>query len=205
MRAPILTASILSLLFGTVVQAQEAPASADEPQTLLNRPPSSGSEISGWFIAPTVGGTVFAGEAAYTTGLRAGIYFKRQFGVGLVANSFGTEDTTFTRDGVRNMGNYAGLLFQYVLHSNHLVHGVFESTVGYGRWCNVINDENDGCSGKTFLAVEPMANVELNVARHVRLTAGLGYRLAIADSGPGPSSRDLSNVVIRTGVVFGSF
>jgi hypothetical protein len=210
MRALLLTASFLSLTAASAAaSAAESPTAptgtAEEPQTLFNRPRPSESGISGWFIAPTFGGTVYSGEAAYTTGLRAGVYVNRQFAIGLVANTFATENTSFSDDGVRNMGNYGGFLFQYVLHSNRLVHGTFESTVGYGRWCDVIDDAHDGCSGKTFLAVEPMANVELNVARHVRLSAGLGYRLAIAEGGPGPSSRDLSNVVVRTGVVFGSF
>ncbi len=50
-----------------------------------------------------------------------------------------------------------------------------------------------------------MANVELNLARHVRLVAGAGYRFAVAEAGVGPSSAGLSSLVVRTIVVIGAF
>jgi hypothetical protein len=45
----------------------------------------------------------------------------------------------------------------------------------------------------------------LNVARHLRIATGVGYRFAVAGSGEGPSSRDMSSLVVRTSLVFGSF
>ncbi len=222
MRAPFMTVSFLSLLLGGSAVAQEAsappveetapvaaatPVPAEPPQTLFgNRSSGSGTSVTGWFIAPTFGTTGFAGRLAYDTGIRGGVYLDRRFAIGLVANAITNDDTAVSgNDGVQNMGSYGGLLLQYVVQSNRLVHASVETTIGSGRWCNVINDANDGCSGKTFFAFEPAANVELNVFRHVRLTAGVGYRLAIAESGAGPSSRDLSSLVVRTGVIFGSF
>ena len=52
---------------------------------------------------------------------------------------------------------------------------------------------------------EPVANIELNVARHVRVATGVGYRFAVAGSGPGPNSDDMSSLVARTSIIFGSF
>ena len=61
----------------------------------------------------------------------------------------------------------------------------------------------DGKATKT--ATYGLANLELNVARHVRVATGVGYRFAVAAKGDGPSSGDLSGIVARTSVVFGSF
>jgi hypothetical protein len=91
------------------------------------------------------------------------------------------------------------------VQSNRLVHATFESTLGTGRWCVEISEERDGCMGRNFLVFEPMANVELNVAKHVRVAAGVGYRFAVAGSGPGPNSDDMSSLVARSSIIFGSF
>jgi hypothetical protein len=53
--------------------------------------------------------------------------------------------------------------------------------------------------------VEPAANLEINLARHVRLSSGVGYRVAFAGSGEGPSSGDMSSLVVRSSLIFGSF
>lgn len=199
MRSPIITASILSTLLATTAMAQEA-----SPETLTGVHTEGPTKISGWFVAPTYG--VSGGAGAYTAGIRGGIYLDRRFGIGVVANMFGNDRTRFSsNDGVYNLGSYSGVLLQYVAQSNRLVHASFETTFGAGRWCDAINDAHNGCSGKTFVAIEPAANVELNVARHVRAIAGLGYRLAITDDAAGPSTGDLSRVVVRSGLVFGSF
>jgi hypothetical protein len=204
MRAPIITASFLSALFATAAVAQEATPPTDrDPQTLTEIHTQGPTAITGWFVAPTYG--VSGGAGAYTAGIRGGIYLDRRFGLGLVANMFGDDRTAFSNDGIKKMGSYSGVLLQYVLQSNRLVHASFETTFGAGRWCAVIDDAHDGCSGKTFLAIEPGANVELNVARHVRVTAGVGYRLAITDDSAGPSTGALSRLVVRSGLVFGSF
>jgi hypothetical protein len=204
MRTPIISASFLSALLATTALAQEATRSLPpEPETLTNIQAQRTTPISGWFVGPSYG--VTAGSGAYTAGLRGGVYLDRRFAIGVVANMFGNDRTSFSNDGVRNLGSYSGALVQYVLRSDQLVHATFETTFGAGRWCDVINDAHSGCSGKTFLAIEPAANLEINVARHVRVTAGVSYRLALTDEGTGPSTSDLSRLVLRSGVVLGSF
>jgi hypothetical protein len=103
----------------------------------------------------------------------------------------------------RNLGTYGGLLVQYVVHSDHLVHLAFESPIGDSRWC--VSDDNKDCVGEKFIAFETAADLEINVARHIRFATGVGYRFAVASSGDGPSSRDMSSLVVRSGIVFGSF
>jgi hypothetical protein len=55
------------------------------------------------------------------------------------------------------------------------------------------------------MVLEPAANVEINVAKHVRVATGVGYRLAVAGSGDGPSSRDISGLLVRSSLILGSF
>jgi hypothetical protein len=205
----ITLALLSSLLVSAPALAQSPPATSDEPETLVSHHATDSMHVSGWFLAPTFGTTSFGNTLAYSPGLRGGIYLNRRLALGLAFNGIGTKDSAIEDHGVRNMGSYGGLLVQYVVHSNNLIHVSVEATSGTGRWCTRISDgENgrpDGCDGKSFLFFEPMANFELNVARHVRIATGVGYRFAAAEAGNGPSSREMSGLVARTSLVFGSF
>jgi hypothetical protein len=200
--------SLLSVLvsasaFAQTVTPAAAPRGEDEPQTIVGGRPDAQPIVSGWFVAPTFGTTGWGGSLAYSPGLRGGVYLNRRFAIGLAVNGIGDGQTHFGTDGNRNFGSYGGLLLQYVVQSNRVVHVSFESTIGDGRWC--VTADSNACVGKRFLVVEPAANLEVNVARHVRFTTGIGYRFAVAGSGEGPSSRDMSSLVVRSGLVFGSF
>lgn len=201
--------TVLSMFLGASAPAQAAAAAASgaevPAETLTGGISPEGTRISGWFLAPTFGTTGFAGNLNYSPGLRGGIYLNKRFALGLTAQGLGSSSSTFQDKEVRNVGAYGGLLLQYVLQSDKLVHATFETTVGSGKWCVLATDQSDSCSGRDFMVLEPMANVEINVAKHVRLATGVGYRFAVAGSGEGPSSRDMSSLVARTSVIFGSF
>lgn len=186
-----------------------APPATNEPETLLGHRADDSVHVSGWFVAPTFATTSFGNTLAYGPGIRGGIYLNRHLAIGLTGNVVATDDTAIKDNEVRNIGTYGGLYLQYLLHSDKLLHVAFESTLGDGKWCQRVGDANatepDGCTGRNFLVFEPVASLELNLARHVRVATGLGYRFAAAASGTGPSSREMSGVVMRTSVVFGSF
>ena len=193
-------------------QAQNTPAPApvgNEPETLFGHRTDDSLHLSGWFLAPTFSTTSFGNTLAYGPGLRGGIYLNRRLAIGLAGTIVATDDTGIKDDEVRNIGSYGGLFLQYLVHSDKLLHVTFESTLGDGKWCQRIGDANaterDGCTGRNFLVFEPSASVELNLSRHVRVATGLGYRFAAAASGDGPSSREMSGVVMRSSVVFGTF
>jgi hypothetical protein len=191
---------------GIVALAQNVmpvPGGEDEPQTIVGGRQEGQTIVSGWFVSPTFGTTGWAGALEYSPGLRGGVYLNRRLAIGLAVNGLANGDSHLGTNEGRNFGTYGGLLLQYVVHSNHLVHLTVESTIGDGRWC--ASDPNSDCSGKRFIVFEPAANLELNVARHVRSTTGVGYRFAVAGSGEGPSSREMSSLVVRSGLVFGSF
>jgi hypothetical protein len=200
--------SLLSVLISTAAFAQTAtpaavPHGEDEPQTIVGGRPEGPPLVSGWFVSPTFGTTGWGGTLAYNPGLRGGIYLNRRLAIGLAVNGIANGDSHLGTNERRNFGTYGGLLLQYVVQSNRLVHVSIESTIGDGRWC--ASDNNNDCVGRRFIVAEPAANLEVNVARHVRFTTGVGYRFAVAGSGDGPSSRDMSSLVVRSGLVFGSF
>jgi hypothetical protein len=182
--------------------ARTATAGKSEPETLTAGTSSGGTRISGWFLAPTFGTTIVGDRMSYSPGLRGGVYLNERFAIGLTAQGMANSDTKIDDGHVRNLGSYGGLLLQYVWRSGQLIHGTVESTIGNGRWCA---SGSSSCSSKQFLVLEPAANLEINLASHVRLASGIGYRVAVAGGGEGPSSRDLSSLVVRSSLIFGSF
>lgn len=209
-------ASLLSLFISTAALAQTAPAAEpvvspapaaqQEPETLVGHPRATDAVLTGWFIAPTFQTTRFADTLAYGPGLRAGVYLNRRFAIGGTVTALGLQESQFDDNRATNVGAYGGLLLQYVVQSNRLVHVTLESTLARGRWCTEIRDGRDGCTGRNFVAFEPVANIEVNVARHVRVATGVGYRFAAATaSGDGPGGDDMSGIVARTSLVLGSF
>lgn len=202
--------SLLALVLASApALAQSAQSTSAEEETLVGYHRAEATRVSGWFVAPTFATTSFASQLGYLPGLRGGIYLNQRFAIGVTTNVLTTQDSHLGDHDGRNIGTYGGLLFQYVVRSNNLIHASIESTLASGRWCNTVGDGKgtapDGCSGRTFLAFEPGANLELNVARHIRVATGVGYRFAVAARGDGPTSGDLSGIVARTSVIFGSF
>src|SRR5450432_452947 len=199
----LLSVLISSAAFAQTVTPTAVPRGEDEPETIVAGRPEGQPLVSGWFVSPTFGTTGWGGTLAYSPGLRGGIYLNRRLAIGLAVNGLANGDSNLRTNDGRNFGTYGGLLLQYVVQSNRVVHVTFESTIGDGRWC--ASDQNNDCVGRRFIVVEPAANLEVNVARHVRFTTGVGYRFAVAGSGDGPSSREMSSLVVRSGLVFGSF
>jgi hypothetical protein len=187
------------------------PPSADQaPQTLIG--PDGFLRHSGWYVAPSFGATGVDGHAGYLTGLRGAWVLNRTFGIGLAGNGFGWDvyhpDSLSSPDR-RMAGGYGGVLLQYNLASDQLVHGFVDTTIGGGAACYDVHDANqwDRCSSTAlFFVFEPSANVELNVTKFMRVAVGAGYRLALTDSmNKGLASSDLSGLVARTNLEFGQF
>jgi len=184
-----------------VVAASTSTVKHSVPETLTAGSGAGGTGVSGWFLAPTIGSTIFGNRVSYTPGVRGGVYLDKRFAIGVTAQGAVNSATKVEDESVRNLGTYGGLLLQYIWRSDQLVHGTIESTIGDGRWCPT--ESGGACSH--FLIFEPVASVELNLANHVRLASGVGYRFAVAGSGEGLSGRDLSGLVIRSSLIFGSF
>lgn len=185
----------LILLASSTALANGTPATLSE-----HRGPVA---ITGLYIAPTAGFTSFANQTGYVAGLRGALMVNQQFGVGLAGNFIGTSNTRFADDEVRDVGVYGGLYLQYVFRSTELLHGYADTTIGGGSFCP--RSDGDTCADRDFAFVEPTVNLEVNLTRNLRLAAGVGYRFAFAEDGPGLSSGDLSGTVARTSLIVGIF
>jgi len=198
----IALASMIALASGTAL-AQTTAEPAPAPTLIRSGEPF---RYSGWYVAPTAGFTSIDGQLGYLPGLRAALMLNGKFGIGAAANFMATDQTEIheRNDTVRHVGGYAGAYAQYVFLSDQLVHGYADATVGTGGWCE--QSTADHCQVRHFGFVEPTVNLELNLTRHVRLAAGVGYRLALAEKiAPDQSRRDLAGVVARTSLVIGAF
>jgi hypothetical protein len=191
------------------VDASSAPATApasDEPATLTG---SRGFlKHNGWYIAPSLGATTLDGHFSSLVGLRGGWLINRQFGIGLAGNAFGWDTTHIDtpRANTRVDGGYGGLLLQYVIGSDKLVHGSIDATIGGGALCyDAVSSRRDCNDALTFFVFEPTANVELNVTSFMRVAVGGGYRFTAIDDTSTAYKPELGGFVARTSVQFGQF
>ena len=194
----------VALLASTSAFAQApapAPAAAPPAETLVGQ--SEPLRFTGWYLAPTAGFSSFNGRLAYLPGLRGAIMLNRRLGIGFAGSLVGTDRTRINDDEVRHVGAYGGSYAQFILRSTSLVHAYVDATLGSGSWCE--QSVNDECDGRAFGFFEPTLNVELNIAKNVRLATGVGYRLAIAEERAGQSRTSMSGVVVRTSLVLGVF
>ena len=154
--------------------------------------------------------TQLDGELAPLLGIRAAWLANRTFGLGFAFNGTLNQTDEKLHYKGRAISTYGGLLLQYVFASNHVVHGFIDTTVGGGLSCRqtgaIAGDpEKDDCRGRGFFAIEPMANLEINVARFMRVSLGAGYRSAVANDRNELSSHDISGFVGKTSLEFGDF
>jgi hypothetical protein len=143
-------------------------------------------------------------------GIRAAWLANRTFGLGFAFNGTLNQTDEKLHYKGRAISTYGGLLLQYVFASNHVVHGFIDTTVGGGLSCRqtgVVDGghEKDDCRGRGVFAIEPMANLEINIASFMRLSLGAGYRSAVASNRNELSSYDISGFVGKTSLEFGHF
>jgi hypothetical protein len=163
----------------------------------------------GFYAAPTFGVTTMNSDVAPIVGMRAAWLANRTFGLGFSFNALANELDEPAHYKGRALGGYGGLLLQYVIGSSHAVHGFIDTTVGGGVMClqtGVPSEDGlDDCSGHGFFMVEPTANIEFNVARFMRISLGVGYRVAVAGDASEISSDELGGIVSKTALQFGRF
>jgi hypothetical protein len=218
-RLAIISSVCLSTLIATSALADDSVSSqqgsgasvesveSDRPDTLF------GGKSFGFrhhmYIAPAFGATSLNGHAAYNFGLRAAYLLNDNFSLGLAAYGMGWDgsngDNRSLNDNRQLTGGYGGLLVEYRLLPQYVVHGVFDTTIGGGGICTRSTRDDDCEASRGFGFVEPMANLELNVTDYMRVTLGGGYRFAFASERDGISGSDLSGFVGRTNIELGWF
>lgn len=199
-----LAAFFLPLAFASSAAAQSTPAE-DQPRTLLDTSPNL--DHSGWFIGPTFDVTTIDRELEASGGVRGAWLINRKFGVGLAFTGLESDSRSDDDIGRKIEGGWGGLLLQYIIRSKSVVHGFADITIGGGGACiDIEGDDTSSCKeGRGFFAVEPTANVEINVLSFMRISFGGGYRLVVGPDATHVPSSDLSGMVVRSTIAFGEF
>lgn len=167
--------AILSLAISTnKVPAQNSKAA----ETLLGNGQNLQITDIGFFIAPKLGITQMDRSAAWLFNLRGGITIKDKVSVGAFFSTSlnqiqpKSETIPFVYMDYWTVGGFA----EYTVLAKKLVHLSIPVYVGYGE---VQMDNETGAAGlgeANFLQLEPAAMAELNINKHIRLNAGVGYR-----------------------------
>ncbi|UCF18694.1 MAG: hypothetical protein JSU87_12185 [Gemmatimonadota bacterium] len=167
-----------------------------QEETLLR-----GDFESGGFGGPVVKFTEVADQFAVFAGARGGWIINHTLILGAggygLTNEIDLDDNPFNGRDVEF--GYGGLELEYVNSSNKLAHLTLYLLIGGGGLTTNFID------GESVFVLEPLANIEVNVAKWFRLSAGGGYRLVVGVDTPGLEDRDLSALVGVLAFKFGVF
>jgi hypothetical protein len=107
---------------------------------------------------------------------------------------------------------YGGLLLEYIVASRKLVHLSVQCLIGAGGVSSYLNygdkctgDEDSVYDGDAFFALEPGANLMLNVHKNVRMGIGATYRYVGGVQYRELTDADLSGFTGQVIFKFGSF
>jgi hypothetical protein len=165
---------ILLILLSTALFAQQD-STANQVETLL-----SGKIESGGYGGPLIKLGQILGKTGFFVGGQGGWIINHRFVLGgkgyVLVNPVEIE-------GLQNIHvgfGCGGVLLKYICNSDKLVHVTFESMIGLGGVYNDVTDyskDHDPIdyTGDAGLVLEPGINIELNVAKHFRINAGITY------------------------------
>jgi hypothetical protein len=163
-------------------------------------------EHHGFYLAPTFGVTTLNHDVAPMLGVRGAWLANNTFGVGFSFNALANQTDEKLHYKGRALSGYGGLLLQYLIGADHVVHGSIDTMIGGGVACLQTGDQHeDDCHGRRFFALEPMANLEISVFSGMRISLGAGYRLAVAPSDSKLTSSEIGGFVSKAALQFGRF
>jgi hypothetical protein len=192
--------SILALLLCLIT----LPLTAQE-ETLI-----AGDIESGGFGGPVVKFGSVNGEAGIIVGGRGGWIINHTFilgggGYGLANNIKAKVPGPFG-ERYLNFG-YGGVELEYIAQSDKLLHFSVMTLIGAGGlgWRDETMRPGSNSEGDGFFILEPAAQVNLNVTKYFRISAGVSYRYVSGVDSPAATDANLSG---PTGVLtfrFGKF
>jgi len=217
---------ILLALFIQAGFAQEEPK--DEMKTLFT---GNKLKFSGGFINPELKGTIINpgdGKDGYgfLMGGRLGFIFNEKFsiglgGYGLVTNhTVDLSDDADYNDPAALIGfGYGGLVFEYTLFGNKMIHFTIPVLVGGGvasLYKDVVIDEEEWTweqwsdqfntyESSGFFVVEPGVNLEVNITKFMRFDLGASDRMIQFTEMDYLTDSDLSNLAVNASLKFGLF
>jgi len=156
----------------------------------------------GGFGGPVVRFTRIGGEFGVLSGGRGGWIVDHKYvlgggGYGL-ANNIDIERGLSAGENLE-MG-YGGLILEYVVASDALVHFTCELLIGAGGLTTQLGADDDA-----FFVVEPGANLMLNVTKFFRFGTGVSYRQIEGADFSGLDSGDLTGLSWGLTFKFGAF
>lgn len=189
--------AILVLILSVPLLAQE-----EEVETLL-----SGDIDHGGFGGPVVKFGNIYDESAVLVGGRGGWIIDHFVSLGGGGYGLVTEITT-RPDEFLLMG-YGGFEMEFIIASNRVLHSTIGTLVGAGGFSshdrNFNEDFDPENQGDAFFVMEPSVNAELNVARFMRINAGVSYRYTNGADKLGITDTDLSGLNGVITLKFGAF
>ena len=205
--APPMTAAPVST---TSVTSASSTAEPEADQTLFR----SGTHHGG-YGAPETKLTTVTGEAAVLVGVQAGSIIDKHFviggaGYGLASTHTPVAELQGTTGPSRIELGYGGPRLGYVFAPKQVVHFTLGALVGAGGVSISTKDPAkesgfDHHDTVAFFALEPQAEMEVNLSRYVRMAVGGSYRY-IGDTGkPGLHASDLSGPAASLAVKIGYF
>jgi hypothetical protein len=97
---------------------------------------------------------------------------------------------------------------EFIIASNKLVHFTVQGLIGGGGlsyYCDWYTDDWDPHKGDAFFALEPSANVMLNLHKYIRLGIGGSYRYINGVNYGDLTDSDLSGATVQFIAKFGTF
>jgi len=211
------------ILFALFIQAgfaQDEPK--EEMKTIIT---GKHLKFSGCFISPELKGTIMNDGYGFLMGGRLGVIFNDKFSIGLGGYGLTTEHlvdlTAYPEvDDIAKIGfGYGGLVFEYTLFGNKMIHFTIPVLVGGGGaslYKDVVIDEEEWTweqwsdqfntyESSGFFVVEPGVNLEVNITKFMRFDLGASYRLVEFTEMDYLSNSDLSNLAVNASLKFGLF
>jgi hypothetical protein len=153
----------------------------DEIQTLFPK-----SRSNGGYGAISFSYTQIDGKDAFLIGGRGAWVIGHSFALGFGGNGF-INDVNYQNPHDMNMndglaGGYGGLYLEPIIAPRFPVHLSFPILIGGGGITNVIYNQNwediiyDDSMTDAYMVIEPSAELEFNMTRHMRLALTCGYR-----------------------------
>jgi hypothetical protein len=147
------------------------------------------------------------------------LLFNEKIGMGFGGYEFYNPNLTVGDTKTRARVN--GLIFEYILNSQKMVHFSFPLLLGVGSASTEIvsstsklyhdghrgdyNGRGEYSSRGHFGVIQPGINLEVNVLRNVVLFGGANYRFALNSSSSTLSNKDLSGLGVQAGIKLGMF
>ncbi|MFC2125834.1 hypothetical protein ACFLU5_13585 [Bacteroidota bacterium] len=183
---------------------------SDQPQTL-----TGDIHTNSGYGGPVIKYTMINDEGALLVGGYGGWFINDAImlgigGYGLTSDiPVADQDRTDTTTAMTYDLGYGGLMLEFTVKSKKLIHISFGSLIGGGGIVQISKNSYDvnetSLDGGGYFVTEPFLNLELNITRFFRISAGGGYRFTVGTYSQGITAEDLNTFSGNLAFKFGWF